>query len=182
MNLASCSFPMSPARGPRRGKRPFCTISTNRIESPPSVLWLFLHNEDTWPSISNTERATSTVWTSATSSHTCSDRSQAPSSFSGIGERSTDAKKSHDGFLHIHGFMWNPFRRTRQNSTRLNMFGIKPITGYTISLRRILPSLEECFATPYEGRAGLRSSFGRASMLLTCHGDGEYFHYLRKLQ
>ena len=86
MNLAFCSFPISPAPGPRKGKHPFCTISTSSTGFLRSALWRCLLNEDAWPYISSFAPAILPAWMFEPSSKTCSGIFEGRWSFCGIGE------------------------------------------------------------------------------------------------
>lgn len=182
MNLAFCLFRTLPAPGPRKGKRPSCTISISKTEFLPSMPWWCLRNEDMWRSISNFADVISLAWMFELSSKTCSGTFEGQWSFFGIEERSTDVKKSSDGYLNIQDFIWNIFQPMHQNLTPLNMFGIRPITLSPTVHRGTWRTLTGCSETRYEGYGDPKNCFGPVSMLPIYHGHGEYFLYLCKTQ
>ncbi len=174
MKAAFCSFPMSPAPGLRKGKRPSFTISASRTEFLPSVLLPCPRKKGGWPFTSSLALGISTAWMSEPSSETCSGIFTVRWSCCGIGERSTGGKKSSNLSLTIPDSMSKSFRPMPRNSTPRNMSGIKPTTLSPTAHRKTSPTLKADSETRCGGHGDPKSSFGLASMLPTCHGHGEF--------
>src|SRR5487761_102757 len=174
MKAAFCSFPMSPAPGLRKGKRPSFTISTNGTEFLPSAPLPCPRKEGGWPFISSVAPGISLAWMSGPSSETCSGIFTVRWCCCGIGELSTGGKKSSNSFLTIRDSMSRSFRPMPQNSTPRNTFGIKPTAPSPTAHRRTSRTLKEDSETRCGGYEDPQSFFGPVSMLLICHGPGEF--------
>lgn len=182
MNPAFCSFPTSPAHGHRRGK-PLCsTICTNRIGSRPLALSPSLPEEGTSPSTSRSVVVISPVSISELSSKTSSGISGGPLFFCGMEEPSMGEEKSSISFVSIPDFTWNASRPMRQNSIRLNIFGIRPIVLSSILDQEPCRNYTGCFAIPSRRLDDHKSISGHVSMLRICRGNDDHFHYLCKPQ
>src|SRR5487761_545482 len=174
MKAAFCSFPMSPAPGPRKDKRPSFTISTSRTEFLPSAPLPCPPSEGGWPFISSAAPGISPAWMSELSSKTCSGIFTVQWSCCGIGERSTGGKKSSNSSLTIPDSVSKSFRPMPRNSTPQNISGIKPTAPSPIAHRRTSQTLKEDFETRCGGYGDPKGSFGLVSMLPICHGHGEF--------
>ena len=182
MNLASCSFPTSVARGLPKGEPRSSIPSTNRAGFPPSVLCRCPRNGNAWLFISGFGRGILTVWMSVVSFKNCSNISRAPWSCCGTGEPSIDVKKSNSFSLNIRGFIWNTFQPMRLNLTPQNMSGIKPIVPSPIVYQRDWPNSKQCYKIRHESSGNPKDFFGHASLPRIFLGPDRSFHYLCETQ
>ena len=185
MNPGFCLFLMSLVPGHPRGRPLSFTISISKTEFLPSVVFRCPPKEGAWPFIFGFAHAISQVWMSVLSLKACSNISGGRWFCCGIGEPSTDGKKSSNFFLVIRDCTFITFPPTHRNSTRQNMFGIRLTVPFPTVRQRTWRSLKGCFVIRCGAYGGAPKNFsGPVSMLPIYHGYGENksFHYLCKIQ
>jgi hypothetical protein len=182
MNRASCSFQMSVALGPPKGRPRSSITSTNTTGFPPSMPCRCRQNGNVWRFISDSGGGILTVWMFGLFLERCSDISGDPSFCCGIGERSTAGKKSSTFSWTILGFIWNTSRPMPLNLTQQNMSGTRLTAHSPIVHQRAWPNLKQCCKTRHDGSGDHQGSFGLASMLPISLGEDRSFHYLYETQ
>ena len=184
MNPGFCLFLMSLVPGHPRGRPLSFTISISKTEFLPSVVFRCPPKEGAWPFIFGFAHAISQVWMSVLSLKACSNISGGRWFCCGIGEPSTDGKKSSNFFLVIRDCTFITFPPTHRNSTRQNMFGIRLTVPFPTVRQRTWRSLKGCFVIRCGAYGAPKNFSGPVSMLPIYHGYGENksFHYLCKIQ
>lgn len=182
MKAAFCSYPQSDVHGLRRERHRSFITSINRTGYPPSAPLPYPRKESALLCIFGIRPKILMASMSEPFLHPCSNIFGGQWYFCGMVEPSTGEKRLNNLLPNIGDSTSNGFRHMLLNSTRPNMFGIRPIALLPTARHKIYRNSAGCCAMPRVKSEDRRSSFGLVSMRLSYRGLDKAFHYFCKTQ